>query len=87
MPTTQQLTKEDKPTRKLLREWKRLSNVSGVLYWIVLMNGNQVKQVLLPENLKGQVVDAVQDQMGHQATALARVRCFWPCVVADVESY
>ena len=91
MPTTRQLMKEDKPTRKLLREWKKLSNVSGVLYRTVLMNGNQVKQVLLPENLKGQVMDAVHNQVGHQATektlVLARVRCFSPCMVADVESY
>lgn len=46
---------------------------------------NQVKRVLLQENLKGQVMDAVYDQMGHIATektlALSRVRCFWSCMV------
>ena len=56
-------------------------NVDGVLYRIVMINGNSVKQVMLPENLKSQVMDAVHDQMGHQAVektlALVRVRCFW----------
>ena len=91
IPTVRQLMKENKSTRKLLREWKRLVNVDGVLYRIVLINGNRVKQVLLPENLKSQVMDAVHDQMGHQAVektlALVRVRCLWSSMSADVESY
>ena len=91
IPTVRQLMKENKSTRKLLREWKRLVNVDGVLYRIVLINGNRVKQVLLPDNLKSQVMDAVHDQMRHQAVektlALVRVRCFWSSMSADVESY
>ena len=91
IPTVRQLMKENNSTRKLLREWKRLVNVDGVLYRIVLINGNHVKQVLLPENLKSQVMDAVHDQMGQQAVekklALVRVTCFWSSMSADVESY
>ena len=90
-PTVRQLMKENKSTRKLLREWKRLVNVDGVLYRIVMINGNRVKQVLLPENLKGQVMDVVHGQMGHQAMkktlAIVRTRCFWSSMSADVESY
>ena len=52
IPTVLQLTKENKSTRKILREWKRLVNVDSVLYRIVVVNGNRVKQVLLPDNLK-----------------------------------
>ncbi|KAK2188352.1 hypothetical protein NP493_135g04006 [Ridgeia piscesae] len=91
MPTTRQLMKEDRPTRKLLRDWKRLSITNGVLYRTVFMHGNHVKQVLLPNNLKAQVLDAVHDQMGHQATektlALTRARCYWPGMAADVDTY
>ena len=91
MPTTRQLMKEDRPARKLLRDWKRLSITNGVLYRTVFMHGNHVKQVLLPNNLKAQVLDAVHDQMGHQATektlALTRARCYWPGMAADVDTY
>ena len=55
------------------------------------MHGNHVKQVLLPNNLRAQVLDAVHDQMGHQATektlALTRARCYWPGMAADVDTY
>ena len=66
-------------------------NVDGVLYQIVLINGNWVKQVMLPENLKSQVFDAVHDQMGHKAVektlTLVRVRyvflVFYGCIMLN----
>ena len=42
IPTVRQLMKEYKSIRKALREWKR-----RVLYRIVMINGNRVKQVML----------------------------------------
>ena len=44
IPTTRQLMKEDKPTRKLLRDWKRLSSTSGVLYRTVFAHGKHVNR-------------------------------------------
>ena len=54
-------------------------------------NGDTIQQLLVPEALRKQVLDALHYQVGHQATektiALARARCFWPGMARDVDEY
>lgn len=91
MPSTREIMAEDKATRKLLNEWGRISCSDGVLRRTVKKNGDTIQQLLVPEALRKQVLEALHDQVGHQATektlALARARCFWPGMAHDIEEY
>ena len=90
-PTKRYLMKETKPARKLIKCWKNIKEEDGVLYRLIHDNGREVKQLILPLSLKPQVLQAVHDQAGHQATerttALTRRRCYWPGMVKDVADY
>ena len=90
-PTLRQLMKEPKPARRLLREWKRVKQEDGVLYRVVQVNGQEVRQLILPGSLKDKVLRSVHDDLGHQAvektTVLTRGRCYWPGMVADIAEY
>jgi transposase InsO family protein len=82
---------QGKSARKVLKLWIQLVDCEGVLYRTVKDNGREVKQLLLPESLKTNVLEAVHDQVGHQGAEktlqLARGRCFWPGMASDVERY
>ena len=77
-PTLRHLMKESKPARKLLREWKRIKEEDGTA-------------VDTPSFLKEQRVEAIFDDLGHQAVEktieLARSRFYWPGMMADVADY
>ena len=78
-------------TRMLLNEWARTSCVYGVLCRKLIKNGDNIQQLLVTEALRKQLLDALHDQVGHQATektlVLARARCFWPGMARDVEEH
>ena len=90
-PSLAEHMKEDKPTRKLLKFWKRLEARDNILYKKTVVAGSDVTQLLLPLVLREQVLTAVHDQTGHQGVertlALTRSRCFWPGMVNDIEEY
>ena len=90
-PTLRQLMKEPKPARRLLREWKRIKQENGVLYRVVQVNGQEVRQLILPGSLRDKVLRSVHDDLGHQGvektTLLTRGRCYWPGMVADIAEY
>lgn len=90
-PTVRQLMKETKPARKLLREWKRIREEDEVLYRVIYIHGQEVKQLILPDALKSKVMTAVHDELGHQGidktTAVARHRCFWPGMIREIAEY
>ena len=89
-PAKRLLMKETKATRKLLGCWKRVKEEDGVLYRLIHDNG-EVNQLILPRCLIRQVLQAVHDQAGHQATerttSLVRKRCYWPGMAEDVANY
>ena len=90
-PTKRQLTKVESKARKTLKSWDHLEEHGGVLYRTIVDNGRVVKQLLLPDVLKKQVLEAVHDHVGHQGAEktlqLARARCFWAGMTKDVEVY
>jgi len=87
-PTIRQLMKEEKPARKLLREWKRIEEEEHLLYRVIQLRGQTVKQLILPESLKNDVLTSLHDDLGHQGVektiALIRNRCYWPGMVRQM---
>ena len=83
--------KEPKPARRLLREWKRVEQGNGVLYRVVQVNGQEVRQLILPGSLKDKVLRSVHDDLGHQAvektTSLTGGGCYLPGMVTDIAEY
>ena len=81
----------EKSSRKVLKYWDKISACDGVLYRTVISNGKAVKQLLLPDSLRKQVLTSMHDEMGHQGSEktlqLARTRCYWPSMAKDVEQY
>ncbi|KAK3741779.1 hypothetical protein QZH41_001547 [Actinostola sp. cb2023] len=81
-PTLRQLMKEPKLARRLLRDWKRTTEEDGILYRVICVHGEEVKQLLLPGSLRSKVMASVHDDLGHQGAektiAVARNRCYWP---------
>ena len=90
-PRKRQMMRETKAVRKLLGQWKRITEENGVLYRKVQEFGQPVHQVLLPESLKHQVLEQLHDAAGHQGMerteALVRHRCYWPELLNDVEKW
>ena len=90
-PTLCLLMKEPKPTLRLLGEWKRITEEDGILYRIVRVNGQEIKQLILPGSLKSKVLSSVHDDLGHQAvektTVLTRSRCYWPGMASKIADY
>ena len=60
--------RESKGTRKLLSLWDVIKARDGLLYREATINNSSVEQLLLPEVLKQQVLEALHDQCGHQAS-------------------
>lgn len=84
--------KEDGKTLELLRQWERLVEENGVLYRrFVDTRQGQIKQVLLPQNLREEVLRGLHDEHGHQGVErtfkLVRARCYWPGMFQDIEAY
>ena len=90
-PTVPEIVKADKPVKKLLRDWKRLREVGGVLHRVFKENGEEVYQVLLPQCMIAQVLQALHDAVGHQGIertlSLVRKRCYWPNQIKDIENW
>lgn len=90
-PTLRQLMKEPKPARKLLREWKRVTEEDGVLHRVVQVNGQVLRQLILLDSMKSKVLSSVHDDLGHQAvektTLLTRSRCYWPGMMTEIADY
>ncbi len=84
--------KEDGKTLELLRQWEKLVEEEGVLYrQFVDTRQGQIKQVLLPQSLKEEVLRGLHDEHGHQGVErtfkLVRARCYWPGMFQDIETY
>lgn len=85
--TTHEKAGEAKEVRKYLNIVKQIKNKEGVLYRCT----KDYTQVLLPEAMRKQVLEAVHDKLGHQSgdrtLDLLRKRCFWPGMSTDVIDY
>ena len=91
MPRLRALLREPKPVRILLRQWERLVFSDGVLYRTVKIKGREIRQLVVPEVMKENILHALHDDVGHQAaektTQLAVQRCYWTGMEADICAY
>ena len=65
-PSKSQLPQEAKTVRRLLQLWHQLIECNGVLYRQITLNNQQFKQLLLPRELRQEVLNSLRDLVGHQ---------------------
>ena len=79
-PTREQSKHESRPVRRVLKQWGRLEVMQDLLYKKTQLNGESCHQLLLPSELKMQVLHATHDNMGHQGfekpLQLVQARCW-----------
>lgn len=77
----------------LLGQWDRLVERGGVMYRRVFRpdGAEEYLQVLIPATLKSEVLTQLHQEHGHQGVErtleLARKRCYWPGMSADVAEW
>ncbi|CAC5380194.1 unnamed protein product [Mytilus coruscus] len=90
--TTQMLTKQTKPVKKLLRKFDSLVIDNGILYRKINdIECGECKQLVIPETLKHYALETLHNLSGHQGTertlALMHKRCYWSDMVNDVKHW
>ena len=89
--TVQIIKKEKKDVRKILNQRDKLVLENGVLFRRCSDETGDVKQLMLPEELKEKVLESVHNHAGHQGVertlALLRKRCFWLRMTQDVQKW
>lgn len=87
-PTSRQISREAKETRKLLQQYHKLQMINGVIYRQVLTEGGVVLQCLIPRSCRQRLFTALHHDMGHpgreKTLLLFRQRCYWPTMSRDV---
>ncbi|MCG8034660.1 MAG: DDE-type integrase/transposase/recombinase, partial [Candidatus Thiodiazotropha taylori] len=88
-PSKEELVSENSEVVKYLRHWKNLVLSDGILYRSTVINGEPVKQLVLPSNFRDLVLKQLHDELGHQGQdrtlSLVRSRFFWPGFETDVQ--
>ena len=84
------LQREPKQVQRYLREWKHLKVEDDILYRYSLLDGQSVKQLVIPESYRNLALKGIHDNMGHQGVDktlwLARQRFYWPGLEQDIRS-
>ena len=90
-PRGDNLWEETAEVQQYLREWNRLKLEDDILLRTTTLDGQQVKQLVLPTAFKAQVLKGLHDDVGHpgkdKSLWLARQRFYWPGLERDVEQY
>ncbi|XP_034085120.1 uncharacterized protein K02A2.6-like isoform X2 [Gymnodraco acuticeps] len=81
-----------KDVKRLVQQWDRILEKEGVLYrQVTAPHGEVYAQLLLPMCLHEELLNNLHDKHGHQGvrrtTDLARQRCYWPGMGADIENH
>ena len=88
-PSNDELDPEQPDVRKYLRHWNNYVLENGILYRNTVLNGEPVKQLVLPLHYRETVLKQLHDNVGHQGQDrtmyLVRSRFFWPGFDKDVE--
>ncbi len=91
-PDKRERKEEPKDTRELLRQWDKVEEFEGILHRLVAdARGSWVKQLLLPQVLKQEVLSQLHDHQGHQGIdqmfKMVRQRFYWPGMYQDVQNF
>ena len=95
------LEKQVKPTRSrhsgdtgvqaLLKSYDQFRLVRGVLYRVIIVDGSEHLQLVLPCQSHSSVLQALHDDIGHpgrdRTLSLVRERFYWPGMTNDVENH
>ena len=81
-PRGEESSREPVEVQKFMREWKRLHLEDDILYRTAFLDGEEVRQLVVPEHFKDIALIGVHDDVGHQGKDktlwLARQRFYWP---------
>ncbi|KAG1933989.1 interleukin-1 receptor accessory protein-like 1-A [Pimephales promelas] len=91
-PDKKERKEESKDVLELLRQWDKVEAHEGVFYRVIAdARGGWVKQLLLPQVLKQEVLCQLHDHQGHQGIdrtfKLVRQRFYWPGMYQDVQEF
>ena len=85
------LWKGDKNHQTMSRHFEKFKVVRGLLYREMSDNEEVVRQLVLPEIYREQVLTSLHNELGHpgkdRTTSLVRDRFYWPAYTADVASH
>ena len=77
--------------QKMLRKWKQLCLINGILYRMIQVNGAEVKQFVLPQQWVNRVLVSLHDDFGHQGRdrtfALIQERFYWASMYKDISDH
>lgn len=81
--------RETKQVQKYMREHKQLVLDDGVLYRTSTLDGQPVKQLVIPESYRNLAMNGVHADIGHPGIEktlwLARQRFYWPGLETDIK--
>ena len=90
-PSSQYTARQTRSVQLLLREWKKLKIIDGLLYRERQANGTRLRQLVLPMKCRDQVLISLHDDMAHlgreRTLDLVRKRFFWPGMATYVAEY
>ena len=88
-PSGKTLQKESEEVKSLLKAWKELRVEGDVLYRETSVNGEQVRQLVLPSKYRQIALRGLHDDMFHQGRDrtywLVQQRFYWPNMYRDVQ--
>ncbi|KAK0134216.1 Retrovirus-related Pol polyprotein from transposon 412 [Merluccius polli] len=88
-PNFKQSSCEPPEVRLLLREWNKLLFKDGVLYRKCLDHGQEIHQLVLPQQFRDRALKGIHEEVGHlgaeRALSLARARFYWPKMAKSIE--
>ena len=92
-PCRKTLSKESREVKIMMNQFDRLALKSGLLYREILnpRSNTPIQQLVLPAELKTQVLKGLHDELGHQGVerteSLVRQRCYWVGMQRDVQEW
>ena len=88
-PREEDYRRESKNVQKYLREWNRLYLADGILFRTASLDGQPVRQIVIPETHKNIAFQGIHSEVGHpgkeKSVWLARQRFYWPGLETDIE--
>lgn len=92
-PSVKVIRNQSPETKSLVRQWEKLSIQDGLLYRTITDSklGQQVKQLVVPKELRPSILQSLHDSMGHQGMdrteSLIRRRFYWSGIQKDVRDW
>ena len=89
-PREEEIRRESKNVQKYLREWNRLYLEDGILFRTASLDGQPVRQLVIPESHKTITFQGIHSEVGHpgkeKSVWLARQRFYFPGLEKYIEN-